>query len=120
MCRSAAVSFNQLWVDQPQPEIAGSAVILGDVHVGAGAILAQCLVVRAHDAAVSIGNHSAVLEIVVVIGRPKHPIRGGVRTSLGHRATIVAGTIGDMCEIACCASRTPGTEPHHVWIRGWS
>jgi carbonic anhydrase/acetyltransferase-like protein (isoleucine patch superfamily) len=34
------VSFNQLLVDQPQPEIAGSAVVLGEVHVGAGAILA--------------------------------------------------------------------------------
>ena len=48
--------------DQPQPEIARSAVILGEVHVGAGAILAQGLVVRAHDAAVSIGNYSAILE----------------------------------------------------------
>jgi hypothetical protein len=31
----SAVSFNQRIVDQPQPEIAGSAVILGEVHVGA-------------------------------------------------------------------------------------
>ena len=38
-------------VDQPQPEIAGSAVILGEVHVGAGAILAQGLVARSHGAA---------------------------------------------------------------------
>jgi hypothetical protein len=34
------VSFNQLLVDPPRPEIARSAVILGEVHVGAGAILA--------------------------------------------------------------------------------
>jgi predicted GNAT family acetyltransferase len=62
------VSFNQLLVDQPQPEIAGSAVILDEAHVGAGAILAQGLVVRAHGAAVSIGNYSAILENWVVIG----------------------------------------------------
>jgi hypothetical protein len=37
------VSFNQMLVDQPEPEIARSAVILGEVHVGAGAILAQGL-----------------------------------------------------------------------------
>ena len=37
----AAVSFNQLFADEPQPEIARSAVVLGDVHVGAGAILAR-------------------------------------------------------------------------------
>jgi hypothetical protein len=35
------VSFNQMLVDQPQPEIADSVVMLGEVHVGAGAILAQ-------------------------------------------------------------------------------
>ena len=34
------MSFNQLLVDQPEPEIAGSAVVVGEVHVGAGAILA--------------------------------------------------------------------------------
>jgi len=43
-------------------------VIFGEVHAGAGAILAQGLVVRAHGGAVSIGNHSAVLENGVVIG----------------------------------------------------
>jgi len=42
------MSFNQLLADQPEPQIAGSAVILGEVHAGAGAILAQGLVVRAH------------------------------------------------------------------------
>jgi signal transduction histidine kinase len=48
------VSLNHLLVDQPQPEIARSAVILGEVHVGAGAILAQGLVVRAPGGAVGI------------------------------------------------------------------
>jgi hypothetical protein len=37
------VSFNQLFADQPRPEIARSAVVLGEKHVGAGAILAQGL-----------------------------------------------------------------------------
>ena len=35
----AAMSFNQLFADEPRPEIARSAVVLGEVHVGAGAIL---------------------------------------------------------------------------------
>jgi carbonic anhydrase/acetyltransferase-like protein (isoleucine patch superfamily) len=56
------VSLNQLLTDQPEPAIAGSASVLGDVHVGAGTILAQGLVIRAHGGAVSIGNHSAILE----------------------------------------------------------
>jgi carbonic anhydrase/acetyltransferase-like protein (isoleucine patch superfamily) len=103
------VSFNQMLVDQPQPEIAGSAVILGEVHVGAGAILAQGLVVRAHGAAVSIGNYSAILENGVVIGTAEHPVRVGQRTVFGHRAAIVGADIGDLCEIGNGAILMPGS-----------
>ena len=103
------MSFNQVLVDQPQPEIAGSAVILGEAHVGAGAILAQGLVVRAHGGAVSIGNYSAILENGVVIGTPEHPVRVGQRTVFGHRAAIVGATIGDLCEIGNGAILMPGS-----------
>jgi carbonic anhydrase/acetyltransferase-like protein (isoleucine patch superfamily) len=103
------MSFNQLLADQPEPQIAGSAVMLGDVHVGAGAILAQGLVVRAHGAAVSIGNYSAILENGVVIGTPEHPVRVGQRTVFGHRATIVGAAIGDLCEIGNGAILMPGS-----------
>ena len=112
------MSFNQLLVDQPQPEVAGSAVVLGDVHVGAGAILAQGLVVRAHGAAVSIGNHSAILENGVVIGTPAHPVRVGQRTVFGHRATIVGATIGDLCEIGNGAILMPGSRLGNGCILG--
>jgi carbonic anhydrase/acetyltransferase-like protein (isoleucine patch superfamily) len=112
------VSWNQLLVDEPRPEIAGSAVLLGDVHVGAGAILAQGLVVRAHDGAVSIGNHSAVLENGVVIGTPEHPVRVGQRTVFGHRATIVGAAIGDLCEIGNGAILMPGSRLGNGCILG--
>ena len=104
--------------DQPQPEIARSAVILGEVHVGAGAILAQGLVVRAHGAAVSMGNYSAILENGVVIGTPEHPVRVGQRTVFGHRATIVGATIGDLCEIGNGAILMPGTVVHGAMRAG--
>jgi len=103
------MSFNQLLADQPEPQIAGSAVVLGDVHVGAGAILAQGLVVRAHGAAVSIGNYSAILENGVVVGTPEHPVRVGQRTVFGHRATIVGATVGDLCEIGNGAILMPAS-----------
>jgi carbonic anhydrase/acetyltransferase-like protein (isoleucine patch superfamily) len=103
------VSFNQLFADQPRPEIAGSAVVLGEVHVGAGAILAQGLVVRAQGASVSIGNYSAILENGVAIGTPEHPVLVGQRTVFGHRATIVGSTIGDMCEIGNGSILMPGS-----------
>src|SRR3954449_13298926 len=102
------MSLNRLFADQPQPEIAGSARLLGDVHVGAGAILAQGVVVRSHDAAVSIGNHSAVLENSSVVGTAEHPVRIGQRTVFGHRAQIVGATVGDLCEIGNGAILMPG------------
>jgi carbonic anhydrase/acetyltransferase-like protein (isoleucine patch superfamily) len=112
------VSFNQLLVDQPQPEIARSAVVLGEVHVGAGAILAQGLVVRSHGAAVSIGNYSAILENGVVIGTPEHPVRVSQRTVFGHRAAIVGAAIGDLCEIGNGAILMPGSRLGSGYILG--
>jgi len=112
------VSFNQLLIDQPDPQIAGSAVVIGDVHVGAGVILAQGLVVRAHGGAVSIGNHSAVLENGVVVGTPQHPVRVGQRTVFGHRATIIGATIGNLCEIGNGAILMPGSRLGNGCILG--
>lgn len=82
--------------DQPQPEIARSAVILGEIHVGAGAILAQGLVVRAHGAAVSIGNYSAILENGVVIGPG----------AMIHGCHIGRGSIVEPGAIVCDGSAT--------------
>src|SRR3954447_280863 len=103
------MSLNRLFPDQPDPEIAGSAALLGSVHVGAGAILAQGLVVRSHDGAVSIGNHSAVLENSVVVGTREHPVRIGQRTVFGHRAQVIGATVGDLCEIGNGAILMPGS-----------
>jgi len=103
------MSFNRLLLDQPRPEIAGSAVLVGEIHVGAGTILAQGLVVRAHAGAVRIGNHSAVLENGVVLGTPEHPVQVGQRTVFGHRATIVGATVGNLCEIGNGAILMPGS-----------
>lgn len=103
------MSLNRLFADQPQPEIAGSARLLGAVHVGAGAIIAQGVVVRSRGESVSIGNHSAVLENGVVIGSPRHPVRIGQRTVFGHRAQIVGATVGDLCEIGNGAILMPGS-----------
>jgi carbonic anhydrase/acetyltransferase-like protein (isoleucine patch superfamily) len=112
------VSLNQLLTDQPRPQIADSATLLGDVHVGAGAILAQGLVVRSHGGNVSVGNYSAVLENGVIIGTPEHPVRVGQRTVFGHRATIVGATIGDLCEIGNGAILMPGSRLGNGCILG--
>jgi carbonic anhydrase/acetyltransferase-like protein (isoleucine patch superfamily) len=102
------MSLNRLLPEQPEPEIASSATLLGGVHVGAGAIIAQGTVVRSHDDSVSIGNHSAVLENSTVVGTPEHPVRIGQRTVFGHRAQVIGATVGDLCEIGNGAILMPG------------
>src|SRR3954467_8841934 len=112
------MSLNRLVADQPQPEIAASARLLGSVHVGAGAIIAQGTVVRSHDESVSIGNHSAVLENGVVVGTRKHPVRIGQRTVFGHRAQVVGAAVGDLCEIGNGAILMPGARIGNGCILG--
>src|SRR4051795_12959317 len=102
------MSLNRLLADQPEPEIARSARLLGSLHIGAGAIIAQGTVVRSHGDSVSIGNHSAVLENGVVVGTPEHPVRIGQRTVIGHRAQVIGATVGDLCEIGNGAILMPG------------
>src|SRR4051794_10801486 len=112
------MSLNRLFPDQPQPEIASSAILLGSVHVGAGAILAQGTVVRSHDDSVSIGNHSAVLENSSIVGTREHPVRIGQRTVFGHRAQIIGATVGDLCEIGNGAILMPGAQLGNGCILG--
>src|SRR5215217_5250177 len=102
------MSLNRLLPDQPEPEIASSATLLGGVHVGAGAIIAQGTVVRSHGDSVSIDNHSAVLENGVVVSTREHPVRIGQRTVFGHRAQVIGATVGDLCEIGNGAILMPG------------
>src|SRR3954449_13257786 len=103
------MSLNRLLPDQPEPEIASSARLLGNVHIGAGAIIAQGTVVRSHGDSVSIDNHSAVLENSAVIGTREHPVRVGQRTVFGHRTQVIGATVGDLCEIGNGAILMPGS-----------
>jgi hypothetical protein len=43
------MSLNHVCPDQPASDVAGSAVLLGPVHLGAGAVLAQGLMARSSD-----------------------------------------------------------------------
>jgi carbonic anhydrase/acetyltransferase-like protein (isoleucine patch superfamily) len=79
------MSLNRACPDAPLPVLADSAAVLGTAWIGAGAVLAQGTIVRSHQEAVSIGNHSAVLENSSVVGTSDHPVAIGQRTVFGHR-----------------------------------
>src|SRR5262245_19539850 len=102
------MSFNHACPDVPEPVIAGSAVLLGPVWIGAGTVLAQGAVVRSHEATVSIDNHSAVLENSSVVGTGTHPVAIGQRTVFGHRCQVNGARIGNMCEVGNGSILMPG------------
>jgi carbonic anhydrase/acetyltransferase-like protein (isoleucine patch superfamily) len=102
------MSFNHACPDAPAPVIAPSAAVLGTAWIGAGAVLAQGTVVRSHQEAVSIGNHSAVLENSSVVGTGAHPVAIGQRTVFGHRCQVIGARVGDLCEIGNGTILLPG------------
>ena len=103
------MSLNRARSEQPASEDAASAVLIGQAHLGAGALLAQGVVLRSRGGSVALGNHSAVLENSVLVGWPEHPVAIGQRTVFGHRATIVGARVGDLCEIGNGAILMPGS-----------
>jgi carbonic anhydrase/acetyltransferase-like protein (isoleucine patch superfamily) len=64
------MSLNQARTEQPAAEAAASAVLIGQAHLGSGALLAQGVVLRSRAGSVALGNHSAVLENGVLVGWP--------------------------------------------------
>jgi carbonic anhydrase/acetyltransferase-like protein (isoleucine patch superfamily) len=103
------VSLNRPRPEQPASEVAASAVLIGQAHIGAGALLAQGVVLRSRAGNVRLGNHSAVLENSVLVGWPTQPVEIGQRTIFGHRATVVGARVGDLCEIGNGAILMPGS-----------
>jgi carbonic anhydrase/acetyltransferase-like protein (isoleucine patch superfamily) len=82
--------------------------------MGEGSLLAEGVVIRSHDAAVSIGTGSAVLENSVIVGTAAMPARVGRRSVFGHRCMVVGVTVGDLCEIGNASLLMPGA---HVGSR---
>lgn len=89
--------------------IAASAVLLGRLDAGYGAIFAQGSAARS-TGGFEIGSRSAVLENSSVIARPELPVRIGRKTVFGHRCVVVGATVGDLCEIGNGSILMPGCE----------
>jgi carbonic anhydrase/acetyltransferase-like protein (isoleucine patch superfamily) len=102
------MSLNRACPDAPLPVLADSAAVLGTAWIGAGAVLAQGTIVRSHQEAVSIGNHSAVLENSSVVGTSDHPVAIGQRTVFGHRCQVIGARIGNLCEVGNGTILMPG------------
>lgn len=93
----------------PSAYVAPSAVLVGDVHVGADARILHGAVLTAEDGTVSIGSDTVVMEHALVRGRAGHPAVIGSAVLVGPHAHVNGSTVGDEAFIATGASLFPGS-----------
>ena len=76
-----------------------SAVVLGEVTLGARASIWPMAVVRADSAAIIIGESSNVQDGATIHVDPGLPCIIGARVAIGHRAIVHGATVEDECLI---------------------
>lgn len=87
--------------------LASSARVLGTLHLGPGAVIAQGAVIRSHGGAVRLGAGAAVLENATITGTLEHPVMVGERAVLGHRCVVLGAEVGALCEVGSGAILMP-------------
>ena len=89
--------------------VAPSAVIAGDVRIGAGARILHGAVLTAEDGAVTIGENTIVMEQALIRGRARHPALIGSSVMIGPHTHVNGAVVEDEVFIATGASLFPGS-----------
>jgi carbonic anhydrase/acetyltransferase-like protein (isoleucine patch superfamily) len=92
----------------PSAYVAPTAVLCGDVHVGAGARILFGAVLTAEDGQVVVGERSVVMEHALVRGRRRTPARLGDDVLVGPNAHVNGAVIEDGAFLATGAAVFPG------------
>ena len=92
----------------PSAYVAPTAVLCGNVLVGAGARILFGAVVTAEDGEIEIGERCVVMENALIRGREQHPARIGDDVLIGPHAHVNGAEIEDGCFIATGAALFPG------------
>jgi len=93
----------------PSAYVAPTAVVCGDVHVGAGARVLFGAVLTAEDGRVEVGRNCVVMENALVRGRGGHPARLADDVLVGPHAHVNGSEIGAGCFLATGAALFPGS-----------
>ena len=93
----------------PSAYIAPTAVVCGDVHVGADARILFGAVLTAEDGRVSVGRRTVVMENALLRGRSTHPTEIGDNVLIGPHAHVNGATVADGCFLATGCSLFPGS-----------
>lgn len=83
----------------PDAWVANSAVVIGDVHLAAGASLWPTAVARGDVCPIVVGPGSNVQDGAILHGDPGQPVTIGADVTIGHRAVIHGATLEDGCLI---------------------
>lgn len=83
----------------PEAWVAPSAVVIGDVRIGAGASLWPMAVARGDLCSIEIGANSNIQDGAVLHGDPGQPVLIGSKVTIGHRAVVHGAQVGDGCLI---------------------
>jgi carbonic anhydrase/acetyltransferase-like protein (isoleucine patch superfamily) len=75
--------------------VAPTAVVIGDVHLGAGASVWYGAVLRGDGATIRIGERSNIQDACVVHVDPGFPATVGAGVSVGHGAVLHGCTVAD-------------------------
>jgi gamma-carbonic anhydrase len=89
--------------------VAPTAVLCGDVRVGAESRVLFGAVLSAEDGSVEIGARCVVMENALVRGRASHPARLGDDVLVGPHAHVNGSQVGDGCFLATGSSLFPGS-----------
>lgn len=92
----------------PSAYVAPTAVLCGDVRLGANAGVLFGAVITAEDGHVSIGQRCVVMENALVRGRAGHPAELGDDVLVGPHAHVNGASIADGCFLATGVSVFPG------------
>jgi carbonic anhydrase/acetyltransferase-like protein (isoleucine patch superfamily) len=93
----------------PSAWIAPTAVLCGDVRIGADARVLWNAVVTAEDGSVQVGERCVVMEHALVRGRAAHPVVVGDDVLIGPQAHVNGAQIGVESFIATGAALFPGS-----------
>jgi gamma-carbonic anhydrase len=93
----------------PSAYVAPTAVLCGDVRIGAEARILFGAVVSGEDGHVEIGARCVVMENALVRGREAHPVELGDDVLVGPHAHVNGSVVGDGAFLATGTSLFPGS-----------
>lgn len=79
--------------------IASGAIVLGDVHIGAGSSVWYNAVLRGDTDRITIGENTNIQDLTMIHADPGVPCTVGNRVTVGHRVILHGCTVEDDCLI---------------------